>query len=35
MGLNEEPNTPIIAMVSRLVSHKGLDLLREVMGDIM
>ena len=34
MGLNEEPNTPIIAMVSRLVSHKGLDLLREVMGDI-
>jgi len=35
MGLNEEPSTPIIAMVSRLVSHKGLDLLREVMGDIM
>ena len=35
MSLNEEPNTPIIAMVSRLVSHKGLDLLREVMGDIM
>ena len=25
----------IIAMVSRLVSHKGLDLLREVMGSIM
>ena len=35
MGLNEEPDTPIVAMVSRLVSHKGLDLLREVMGDIM
>ena len=35
LGLNPEPNTPIIAMVSRLVSHKGLDLLREVMGSIM
>ena len=35
LGLRQEPYTPIIAMVSRLVSHKGLDLLREVMGDIM
>ena len=35
LGLNQEPDTPIVAMVSRLVSHKGLDLLREVMGDIM
>ena len=35
LGLNPEPDTPIIAMVSRLVSHKGLDLLREVMGSIM
>ena len=35
LGLNPEPDTPIVAMVSRLVSHKGLDLLREVMGDIM
>ena len=35
LGLREEPDIPIIAMVSRLVSHKGLDLLREVMGDIM
>ena len=35
LGLNLEPDTPIVAMVSRLVSHKGLDLLREVMGDIM
>ena len=32
LGLNPEPDT---AMVSRLVSHKGLDLLREVMGSIM
>ena len=35
LGLNPEPDTPIIAMVSRLVSHKGLDLLQEVMGSIM
>lgn len=35
MGLNEEPHVPIVAMVSRLVSHKGLDLVREVLHDIM
>ena len=35
MGLREEPDTPIIAVVSRLVSHKGLDLIKEVFHDIM
>lgn len=35
LGLRPEPETPIIAMVCRLVTHKGLDLIREVMGDIM
>ena len=35
LGLRPEPETPIIAMVSRLVTHKGLDLIREVIGDIM
>ena len=35
MGLNEEAETPIIALVSRLVSHKGLDLICEVLHDIM
>ena len=35
LGLQPEPETPIIAVVSRLVTHKGLDLIREVMGDIM
>ena len=35
LGLRPEPETPIIAMVSRLVTHKGLDLIREVMGDMM
>ena len=35
LGLREEPDTPIIGMVSRLVSHKGLDLVCEVLHDIM
>lgn len=35
VGLREEPHTPIVAMVSRLVSHKGLDLICEVLHDMM
>lgn len=35
MGLRQEPDTPILAVVSRLVAHKGLDLIREVFHDIM
>ena len=35
MALREEPDTPILAVVSRLVSHKGLDLIKEVFHDIM
>ena len=35
MGLHEDPNTPIVAIVSRLVSHKGLDLICEVLRDMM
>ncbi len=35
IGLREEPDTPILAVVSRLVAHKGLDLIREVFHDIM
>ena len=35
MGLQEDPNVPIIGIVSRLVSHKGLDLICEVLHDIM
>ena len=35
LGLREEAGTPILAMVSRLVSHKGLDLICEVLHDIM
>lgn len=35
VGLNEDPNVPIIACVSRLVSHKGFDLVTTVLHDIM
>ena len=35
MELREEPDTPILAVVSRLVSHKGLDLIKDVFHDIM
>ena len=35
VGLRQEPDTPIVGIVSRLVSHKGLDLVCEVLHDIM
>ncbi len=35
LGLACEPDTPIIAMVTRLVGHKGLDLVQEAMDGIM
>ena len=35
LGLHSEPDTPVIGMVSRLVAHKGLDLVCEVLHDIM
>lgn len=35
MGLPERPEVPIIAMVSRMVSHKGLDLVKYVFEDIV
>ena len=35
MGLKEEPGTPVIGIVTRLVAHKGLDLICEVLHDIM
>ena len=33
LGLQEEAATPVIGIVSRLVSHKGLDLICEVFHD--
>lgn len=35
LGLNEDENAPIIALISRLNSQKGLDLVDYVIGDIM
>ena len=35
LGLACEADTPIIAMVTRLVGHKGLDLVQEAMDGIM
>ena len=35
MGLREEADTPVMAIVSRLVSPKGLDLICEVLHDMM
>ena len=35
VGLNQDPNVPIIACVSRLVSHKGFDLVTAVLHEIM
>ena len=35
MGLAERKDTPVVAMVSRLVSHKGLDLVCETLDYLM
>lgn len=35
LGLNENPNVPIIAVISRLVKHKGLELIEGVINEIM
>ena len=34
LGL-EESDAPIVAIVSRLVSHKGLDLVKYIFNDMM
>ena len=35
MHLAERPDVPLIGMVTRLVSHKGLDLVRAVLDDLL
>ncbi len=35
LGLPVKPDVPIVAMISRLVPHKGLDLVEYVMGELM
>lgn len=34
LGLQERPDVPVIAIISRLVGHKGLELFERVMRDI-
>lgn len=35
LGLPERPDVPVIGLVSRLVGHKGLDILCEAMDELM
>lgn len=35
LGLAQDPNVPLIGMVTRLVAHKGLDLVKEVLDQLM
>ena len=35
VGLKEDPNVPILACVSRLVHHKGVDLITRVLPEIL
>ena len=35
LGLNDSADTPIIAMISRLAAHKGLDLVTTVIDEIL
>jgi len=35
LGLRVSPDTPIIAMITRLADHKGLDLVAAVLNDIL
>ena len=35
LGLPEKKDTPLIAMVTRLVGHKGIDLLKYLMDELM
>ena len=35
LGLPVDPDTPLISMVTRLVSHKGLDLVTKIMEELL
>ena len=35
LGLPVEPNVPIVAMITRLATHKGLDIVKAAMNDIL
>ena len=35
LGLHEDPDVPLIGMVTRMVAHKGLDLVKETLDQLM
>ncbi|MBQ8397380.1 MAG: glycogen synthase [Clostridia bacterium] len=35
LGLEVSPDTPMVAMITRLVAHKGLDLVRHVIDELL
>ena len=35
LNLNQDPDVPLIGMVTRMVAHKGLDLVKETLDQIM
>ena len=35
LGLEYKKDTPVVAMITRLANHKGIDLVRAVIGDII
>ena len=35
LGLPEKPNAPMVSMITRLTSHKGLDLVTRVIGEFL
>ena len=35
LGLEEDPDVPLIGMVTRMVAHKGLDLVKETLDQLM
>lgn len=35
LGLQQRADVPVIALISRLVSHKGLDLVREILDELL
>lgn len=35
LGLPVDPNVPIVAMITRLATHKGLDIVKAAMNDIL
>lgn len=35
LGLNDEINVPVVAIISRLVAHKGMELFEQIWGELL